>query len=154
MQRNYSIDILKFICAILVVFLHSKYSFESVVRPLTRCAVPCFFMISGYFCHFKKGSDGLRLLIKKIKHILFLITVSLFIYLIWGFVNDGPSIFNRTFPVNYVRNFLFVGLPYFAIGAFFKNNPTYCFTNKKVLLGGGNFIFSYISFREIYTNTD
>lgn len=48
-ERNYSIDILKFICAILVVFLHTDCVYHDYILPLTRCAVPCFFMISGYF---------------------------------------------------------------------------------------------------------
>lgn len=47
-ERNYSIDILKFICAILVVFLHTDCVYHDYILPLTRCAVPCFFMISGY----------------------------------------------------------------------------------------------------------
>ena len=46
-ERNYSIDILKFICAILVVFLHTDCVYHDYILPLTRCAVPCFFMISG-----------------------------------------------------------------------------------------------------------
>ena len=57
MQRNYSIDILKFICATLVVFLHTKCAYQDIVLPLTRCAVPCFFMISGYLVY-KEGGIG------------------------------------------------------------------------------------------------
>ena len=218
MQRNYSIDILKFICAILVVFLHSKYSYESVVRPLTRCAVPCFFMISGFLLYKKEGIGKDRIF-RNIRHILLITMWATLLYIIWKeivmirqggflpssrdflkwiFLNDCPFaghlwylyayiyvllivslidklrlwkylfmlapllliielsfgeysliIFNRTFPVNYVRNFLFVGFPYFAIGAFFKNNPTYCFMNNKVLWGGV-ILFSLTSLLEKY----
>ena len=47
--RNYSIDILKFVCACLIVFIHTiDWQFYQEFLPLTRCAVPCFFIISGY----------------------------------------------------------------------------------------------------------
>ncbi|MEE1002420.1 MAG: acyltransferase [Acutalibacteraceae bacterium] len=107
--RMTSLDTLKGFACIAVVILHCPFPtiIGNYINAFCRFAVPLFFMISGYFCHFKKGSDGLRLLIKKIKHILFLITVSLFIYLIWGFVNDGPSIFNNiVFENNGALDFL------------------------------------------------
>lgn len=48
-MRNYSIDTLKAICAIFVVFLHISTPIQNIYLPIVRCAVPCFFMISGYF---------------------------------------------------------------------------------------------------------
>lgn len=50
-MRNNSLDILKFICAILVIFIHTPQptSIELIIDPLQRCAVPIFFIISGYF---------------------------------------------------------------------------------------------------------
>lgn len=50
-MRNNSFDILKFLCAILVIFIHTPQaeSFEHIIDPLQRCAVPIFFIISGYF---------------------------------------------------------------------------------------------------------
>ena len=48
-MRNYSLDILKFLCAVVVVFLHVKTPLHGYYVPLTRFAVPCFFIISGYF---------------------------------------------------------------------------------------------------------
>lgn len=43
MERNHVIDLLKFTCAILVVFLHTKSAYHDALTPITRCAVPCFF---------------------------------------------------------------------------------------------------------------
>lgn len=43
-NRNYSIDCLKGICAILVVLLHIPSTFQEYYMPLTRCAVPVFFI--------------------------------------------------------------------------------------------------------------
>ena len=48
MKRLYNIDSLKFLCAVLVIFLHVRTPYQEYILPLTRCAVPCFFMISGY----------------------------------------------------------------------------------------------------------
>ena len=187
-MRNYSVDALKFICAVLIVFLHVPCKLHSYYLPVTRCAVPCFFIISGYFLmgenmqdRMKKGSIrmfklmvessllfaivlfithhlkidsiipsveelidfvllndnpwGFHLwylgaylyvlliciLIDKYKkwHLAFMMTpLLLIIDLIMG--KYSLLIMNREFPFIYVRNYLFVGLPYFLIGAYIK----------------------------------
>lgn len=48
MKRLHNIDSLKFLCAILVIFLHVHTPYQEYILPLTRCAVPCFLIISGY----------------------------------------------------------------------------------------------------------
>ena len=48
MKRLYNIDSLKFLCAFLVVLLHIHTPYQEFIMPLTRCAVPCFLIISGY----------------------------------------------------------------------------------------------------------
>ena len=57
MKRNNSIDLFRFVCAILVIIIHtSPFDFIServtyiVVQILPRIAVPFFFCVSGYFC--------------------------------------------------------------------------------------------------------
>lgn len=48
-SRNYAIDVLKFVCAVLVVFIHTTdWVFHQEFLPVIRCAVPCFFIILGY----------------------------------------------------------------------------------------------------------
>nr|WP_302830143.1 acyltransferase family protein [uncultured Bacteroides sp.] len=44
-----SIYVLKAICALLVVGIHVPSMLTNPLSPITRMAVPCFFMISGYF---------------------------------------------------------------------------------------------------------
>lgn len=51
MKRLYSIDLLKMLCAILVIFIHVWTPYRKYVLPITRCAVPCFFIISGYLVY-------------------------------------------------------------------------------------------------------
>lgn len=48
MKRLFNIDLLKFLCAVLIVFLHVNTPYHELILPITRCAVPCFFIISGY----------------------------------------------------------------------------------------------------------
>lgn len=47
--RNYGLDLLKYLCAFLVVCIHSHYPGDEWLEPFTRFAVPVFFMITGYF---------------------------------------------------------------------------------------------------------
>lgn len=68
-ERNYSIDLLKFICAVLVVFLHTPCIYHKFINPITRCAVPCFFIISGYLLYNKNGINPERLK-RNLVHIL------------------------------------------------------------------------------------
>ena len=48
MKRLHNIDSLKSLCAVLVIFLHAHTPYQEYILPLTRCAVPCFLIISGY----------------------------------------------------------------------------------------------------------
>lgn len=48
MNRFHNFDSLKMVCAILIVFLHVYTPYQEYILPLTRCAVPCFFIISGF----------------------------------------------------------------------------------------------------------
>lgn len=73
MRRLYNIDSLKFLCAVLVIFLHVHTPYQEYILPLTRCAVPCFLIISGYliFTNDKLKLEGhLRRGIKKMVQIL------------------------------------------------------------------------------------
>lgn len=220
--RNYSIDILKFICAILVVFLHTNWKFQQVFLPFTRCAVPCFFIISGYLLFDKQGINPERLKRNFIHvgKISFWATVFFCIFkealniiskgiiwsptlkemIAWIFLNENPFGFHLWYlfaylyvllvimiinkyskwqvlyymiplllmtdlvfgkyslllwnwepPYIYVRNFLFVGLPYFTIGTIIKKktfdgvSPT-----MRYLLIGGVLFFTLTTYLEKY----
>lgn len=52
MQTNKSINslyTLKFFCALFVVFIHVLFAGRVLFIPIMRIAVPCFYIISGYF---------------------------------------------------------------------------------------------------------
>ena len=64
--RNYKLDLLRFICACLVIMIHISFAEHDAVNPLTRIAVPIFFMISGYFYSCVRSRNAERRQIKKI----------------------------------------------------------------------------------------
>ena len=89
--RNNSLDIVKFIAALLVVGVHANFlndispTVAKVVNAaLGRMAVPFFACVTGYFLtkHEKKDSRGW---IKNIKSLLSYYVVFSVIYIIWGF---------------------------------------------------------------------
>lgn len=84
-ERNYSIDVLKFVCAVLVVVLHTDFEFHDVILPLTRCAVPCFLMISGFLLYSVKGigNERLKRNIKYVFHCLVWSTLLFFAFRVY-----------------------------------------------------------------------
>ncbi len=79
--RSCSIDKLKTLAAFLVVCIHVPFPgiVGDLLSPITRIAVPVFFMISGYF--YKEDKS-----IKHIKKVLILVCASNFIYVFWNFI--------------------------------------------------------------------
>ena len=75
-ERNHSIDSLKLLCALLVVFIHCKYPYKDSVLPITDVAVPLFFSISGYFVFGAKRSCS------RINHIVQIFAWSAALYLV------------------------------------------------------------------------
>lgn len=77
-ERNASIDALKGIACIAVVFMHCEFpgDFGELVQCLTRWSVPLFFTVSGYF--FRK--ETVAECIRKVKHILKIIGFSMLFY--------------------------------------------------------------------------
>lgn len=77
-DRSNGIDILKFCCALLIVFIHVEFKYRLLVLPITRCAVPIFFIISGFYIY-NDDEDVMTIKIKqsilKVSRILFFSTV-------------------------------------------------------------------------------
>ena len=130
MKRLYNIDSLKFLCAVLVVFLHVRAHYQEYILPLTRCAVPCFFIISGYLVfsdEILKMEGHLKRSIKKILWILLWSTVlfaairllfafkhSDFSFLSWRalgkfvFLNENPFSFHLWYISAYLYTLVIV----------------------------------------------
>ncbi len=86
--RNYNLDALKMICAAFVVIIHvPMWGAGEVLIPIARCAVPCFFMISG-FCIYNDDKTKMEAgLGRSIKHILRILLWSSSIYFLLQFIH-------------------------------------------------------------------
>ena len=76
-MRNHSLDSLKLLCASLIIFLHANAPGASCYLHITRCAVPCFFMISGYVLMSEKMEYRMA---HSIKRVLWMICWSSFLF--------------------------------------------------------------------------
>ena len=92
MQRNISIDILKGIACIFIVFIHAPFPDQigSIIKKLAQFGVPVFFLCSGFFATY---SDKEKLK-KSIKHILQLIAICYVLNLLRFFIQHEYSIFS------------------------------------------------------------
>lgn len=84
-QEIYSLNYFKGICGIMVVMIHAGLYKKFLLSPLYRCAVPLFFMISGYFLMGSNGEWHREKIGKYIKKML----------LIWGITNLVYIIFSE-----------------------------------------------------------
>ncbi len=89
-KRLNNLDILKAICAFLVICIHISYKDKigNIVTPLCRIAVPIFFMITGFF-YYRTSKKPLR----QIKKVLVLIILSNLLYFIFeSIISGSPQI--------------------------------------------------------------
>lgn len=218
-ERNYSIDILKFVCAVLVVILHTDFKFHDAILPMTRCAVPCFLIISGFLLYSENKCIGYERLRRNIKHVFHIMLWATLLFALikeimairhgeiyfpsmrqwFNFIvfNDNPFGFhlwylgaylyvlvimkvvdkyslwkpflyatplllsgdllfgkysllllNHEYPFVYVRNFIFVGLPYFMVGVWIKMHRKSLLRVNKIIYAGGVIFFTYTSVLE------
>lgn len=121
MKSFYGIDIVKFICAILVVSIHiapfgnnERLSLLNygIQNYLARLAVPFFFVTSGFFLFRKTRYDAfdvhlpIQYAIKLFR--LYVIWTSIYgIFIIKDILNDEKGVIHGT--LIFIRNFLFTG---------------------------------------------
>ena len=73
--RYNGLDVLRFICAVFVFFIHIKFpnSIQKYIEPIIRTAVPLFFMISGFFYQNLVESGNLkRQILKILKYLIYI----------------------------------------------------------------------------------
>lgn len=102
--RNTTIDSLRIILAMLVVYMHINTKlyersgidglslvFDDIILIIARVAVPVFFAISGY-CLYRNSQKAERASIKRsLKHLILLIIGSIVLYTVIGVILDGAS---------------------------------------------------------------
>ena len=116
-NRNYSIDVLKFVAAVMVVIVHmSDWFAHQALMPLVRCAVPCFFMISGYLLYSRDGIGRERLL-RNVRHIAWMCAWTMVLFavldvccIVFAHLREWPTLKD-------LRNLIFLNVyPFSSLG--------------------------------------
>lgn len=100
------------VCAILIVFLHVHTPYQEYILPLTRCAVPCFFMISGFLIYSDDKTYFEKRLKRSIKRITGILIWSTVVFMIVKFI----------FAIH-DNDFSFISLRAFVDFILFNENP-------------------------------
>ncbi len=111
MTRNYGLDLLKTMCAFLIICIHAPFPglVGDIFTPLTRIAVPLFFMITGFYYSRTKERQKEK---KQISKIFKLFASANILYLFWSLVIafiSGESIttfISNSFSVKSILQFL------------------------------------------------
>lgn len=108
MKRNLSLDILRIVCAIFVVFIHVSPAYSQkndgflplILNPLFRVALPLFFMISGYLILNSKINSLSEFYKKRLKTII--IPFILFSFIHYSFFHQWDS---DQFSFDWLKNY-------------------------------------------------
>lgn len=131
-RRNSTLDVIKGIAAIMVVFIHVQFPgiIGRVVNNLAAFAVPLFFMVSGYFSSNVKKEKISR----SIKHIVALILFAYTINLVRIFFQKNFNIGNTilylkeiTTDKMHIIRFFLINETYISGVAWFLFALLYCY---------------------------
>ena len=130
-NQNYKLlDLLKFICAFLVIGIHTRpfQSISSIADKLfyydiSNYAVPFFYACTGYFLIVKQKNKGLHEKIRfRVKKILKLYVVWSIVYLpltLCGWIIEGNI--EPIYLIRCLRNFIFVGDNFYSWALWYLN---------------------------------
>lgn len=107
--RSHSLDVLKFLCSILVIFIHVNFASDInleinyyVVNGLSRIAVPIFFLLSGFYFYSMSDEKRLKWLLRNVR-----------LYLYWSIVYSYFW-FNMS-PYGYIENAFYFFFGYYHL---------------------------------------
>ena len=103
-KEIHSLYALKAFCAIAVVLIHTDFYGKTYFIPLTRLAVPLFYMISGYFLFAHGAPSGVKLR-RTLWHILGITVLSTLVYLAYNYANSWLFAHEHHRTVSYMRLF-------------------------------------------------
>ncbi len=132
MERNITLDYFKIFLSILVVTIHAQPLFYNhtlsgwlISNGIARIAVPCFFVINGFYLHSKINSDT-KSMIKWVKRMLIIYVTWMLIYLPILINADLTStlisLVTGIYHLWYLPALIGGGLLLFAVKKVIKNN--------------------------------
>lgn len=78
--RNLGLDAMRLLCAFFVVCIHTSTPWDT--EPITRLAVPCFFMLSGFYLY---GGDVQSKIVKSLKKTAVIFLYSSLFFILYRF---------------------------------------------------------------------
>ena len=138
-KRNYSLNILKGVCCILIVFNHCKFPgiTGNLIENYARIGVPVFFMISGFFV---SNNDKLKVNKKIVKTMMMLIYSCLF-WLIYNILRfyfiDNAQLFtylNNLINIKTIGKFILLNENPFWGHLWFINALLYCYIYQYIII--------------------
>ncbi|MBO7533179.1 MAG: acyltransferase [Victivallales bacterium] len=130
-QRNISLDIAKAVCTLMVVFLHAgeNNAIETYIKVICTCAVPFFFLVSGYYLSLNVANGKAEYASRQLKKIGVLFITSNLLYaicvsiLMLIFHDDLAGFWKKTLTFESIVNFIVLnespfGYHLWYIGAF------------------------------------
>ena len=116
-ERNASIDIFRYLCAIMVVAIHTGPLKEFSIKLgyiateiLPRIGVPFFFIVSGYY-YFQKMQTGKNAFKNYFKHIIMVYSIWSVLYFLIDYIQWG-YLTTKGFIVNCIISFVYYGSSY------------------------------------------
>ena len=134
-ERYYQVDVMRFVCAILVISIHTSalYSFGDVPGKvlslvIARIAVPFFFIASGYFFYERFNNEGYlkSYIVRILKY--YLISTVVYTVILFSFIKTRNSNI-----LELVKNLLFNGVSpslWFFPALIFSISVLYLFLKK------------------------
>jgi len=119
MEKNYTLNFVKFIACVFVVLIHIKFpgNIGLYISCLARFAVPFFFMISGYYSYkVINTKNHVKKHIIKILKISIIATISYFIFniLYYYYYHENKNLIETFFTFDNLKYFIFFNQINFA----------------------------------------
>lgn len=112
MNRNISIDVLRILSALAIVFIHVTPQYDGsntyalIMQPIIRAGLPIFFIISGYFI-LNSRIDNIKLFYKK-KLISIIIPFMIFSFFHYTYFHQwDANAYTKEWAVNYFKAIIY-----------------------------------------------
>lgn len=132
-MRSKSLDILKCVAAVFVILIHAQFpgAFGDFLFLYARWAVPCFFMISGYFSfHAIQNRDTAKIK-KRVKRLVTVYLCAAVFYYVWSFLLEGldapAAFFAKRFTAENILKFLLLNATQSWAHLWFLPALIYCY---------------------------
>ena len=89
-----SLHILKAFCAFFVICLHCSFTGRNLIIPIIKIAVPCFYIISGYFLVDNNGTLVIIRTKKQLRKLVLLSIIANIAYFFFWFFKDDKFFFS------------------------------------------------------------